>query len=247
MRARLLAVTPLVICAGCGLLPVDEVEREPVPEPEASSPIQSDRELVQAARALILERDLIGPEELGELVLPLSFDRSRTEVIALALPRMELVTGEDLVQFLSWVRLDSSRKAVLEAVLPELEIVLFSDALAASAQFLDDAGRILALRSLVDFEDAFVSDAELLQAVRLGSSEASRLELLRTVVPLLEGTIDLETARELLGGFAYDGTRIAALELLRDELHDLPYQEREQVISLLDQPETRRRAREILE
>ena len=251
MRACLPAVTPLVFCAGCGLLAVDDAAPEPLAEPlpvlEVSAPIQSDRELVQAAYARILERDLIAPLELREFVLPLAFDRSRAEVIAFALPQIELVTGEDLVDFLSWVHLDSSRRVVLEAVLPELQIVLFSDALAAAAQFQGDAGRIHLLRQLAGFRDVIATNEELSQAVRLGSDEAGRLEILRIVVPLLEGAIDLETARELVGGFAYSGGRLTALELLRQELIDLPYRERETLLSLFEQPEGRRRARELLE
>jgi len=209
--------------------------------------MRSDRARGRLAEALILELDRLDLDELYAFVEPIAFDVNRVPVIAAGLPLLELFFGEDLLAVLSWMAGDSGRESLLVAAVPRLEMLFFEEALNAAAQFGGESARVRALSLLATAGDLTASAPELIRVCDLVSEEVHRLAVLALVVPFLEGALPVEDARTLIEAFAFDAGRLKAIEALAVGLRELPAEDCELLLSMLQHAETRRRARQLLE
>ncbi len=181
----------------------------------------------------------------------LDFDSGRSSVAKAASSRIGPMTGAEMLAMLERFDFDSGKVQAVQAMRTKIAIADFGDVLQImdASDFESGANQILDLL----LASALPASAfPTLTAIDLGAAcdaysfDSGRIETLRKLEPHFQGTLDGESARELLNQFSFDSGKFECLQIFASRMNALPYDEQKLLLSSFDFDSDRERARDLL-
>lgn len=227
------------------LLPREQLEGQR--ERVALESLSFDENRRKLIRALLDRRSELVFDEAFYYQGLMSFDTGRNEVIEMCRPLLERVEADQLRDAMNAMAFDSGRQKVLELLAPLLSGADFGGVAQITQTFKMDGNRSKGLETLCRHAEFSITGPDLPRVAGLASFDSSRLENLQLVRSHLEGPIDPDSARDLVGIFSFDSGKLELIELFQGPLKELPWKDREALVSSFSFDSGSQRARQILD